>query len=68
MKNIFSLLDERKLWNIILEKKQRWLWHILRGENLVIEVIEGWLEGKRVNLRIMMQEYIKADETCEKIH
>ena len=37
--------EKRKLLNTILERKKRWLGHILRGESLVKEVIEGgWKE------------------------
>ena len=39
--------EKRKLLNTILERKKRWLEHILRGESLVKEVIEGRMEGKR---------------------
>ena len=61
--------EKRKLLNIILERKKRWLGHILRGESLVKEVIEGRMEGKRGRgkPRIMMLDDIKADETYEKI-
>ena len=39
--------EKRKLFNNILERKKSWLGHILRGESLVKEVIEGRMEGKR---------------------
>ena len=49
-----SVLDQvnekKKLLNTILESKKQWLGHILRGQSLVKEVIEGGMEGK---LRIM---------------
>ena len=69
MTNEYVLVNEkRKLLNTILERKKRWLGHILRGESLV-KVIEGWMEGKRGRgkPRIMMIYDIKADETNEKI-
>ena len=61
--------EKRKLLNTILERKKRWLGHILRGESLVKEVIEGRMEGKRGRGKpsIMMLDDIKADETYEKI-
>ena len=61
--------EKRKLLNTILERKKRWLGHILRAESLVKEVIEGRMEGKRgrVKPRIMMLDDIKADETYAKI-
>ena len=61
--------EKRKRLNTILESKKRWLGHILKGESLVKEVIEGRIEGKRGRgkPRIMMLNDIKADETYEKI-
>ena len=61
--------EKRKLLNTILERKKRWLGHILRGESLVKEVIEGRMEGKRERgkPRIKMLDNTKADETHEKI-
>ena len=49
----------------MLERKKRWLGHILRGESLVKKVIEGRMEVKRGRgkPRIMMLDDIKADET-----
>ena len=49
--------------------KERWLGHILRGEILVKEVIEGRTEEKRRRGKpcIMMLDDIKADESYEKI-
>ena len=38
---------KRKLLNIILETKKRWLGRILRRQSLVKEDIEGRVEGKR---------------------
>ena len=61
--------EKRKLLDAILERKKRWLGHILRGESHVKEVIEGRMEGKRGRgkQRNMMIDNIKADETYEKI-
>ena len=39
--------EKRKLLNTILERKKRWNGHILKGESLVKEFIEGRMEGKR---------------------
>ena len=38
--------EKRKLLNTILESRKRWVGHILRGDSLVKEVIEGRMEGK----------------------
>ena len=44
---VLGLVNEkRKLLNTVLEKKKRWLGQILKGESLVKEVIEGWMERK----------------------
>ena len=61
--------EKRKLLNTILERKKRWLGHILRGESLVKEVIEGRMEGKRGRgkPRIMMLDDIKAGKLYVKI-
>ena len=44
------VLDQVKekinILNTVLERKTRWLGHILRGESLVNEVIEGRMEGR----------------------
>ena len=55
---------ERTILNSILERKKRWLGHILRGESLVKDVIEGRLEGKRGRgkPRIMMLDVSKLDQ------
>ena len=45
--------------------KNRWLGHILRGEGLVKEVIEGRMERKREKPHIMILDDIKADEPYE---
>ena len=66
---LYIVKERRKLLNIVLERKKRWLRHILRGESLVKEVTVGRMEGKkgRGKPRIMLLDDIKADETYEKI-
>lgn len=39
--------EGRQLLNVIRNRKKNWIGHILRGEGLVREVIEGRMEGKR---------------------
>ena len=36
-----QIYEKRKLLNTLLERKKRWLGHMLRGESLFKEVIEG---------------------------
>ena len=38
---------DRQLINVLRNRKKRWIGHILRGEGLLKEVIEGRMEGKR---------------------
>ena len=35
----------------MLERKKKWVGHVLRGEGLLKEVIEGRMEGKRPRAR-----------------
>ena len=52
-KYVLNLIKEKiRLLNCESEWKKRWLGHILRGESLVKEVIEGWMkEERRVSCR-----------------
>ena len=59
--------EKRKLLSTVLERKKRWLGHILRGESLVKRVIEGRMEGKRGKPRIMLLNDIKTSNTFELI-
>ena len=58
--------EKRRLLKSLLERKKRWLGHILRGESLVKELIEGWIVRKRGKPLNMMLDDIKSDES-EKI-
>ena len=42
---------QRKLLNILRNRKKSWIGHILRGNGLLKEVIEGRMEGKRARGR-----------------
>jgi len=39
--------EKRSLKDLIWRRKKNWIGHILRGENLLREVIEGRMIGKR---------------------
>ena len=39
--------EERQLLNLIRNRKKNWIGHILRGDGIVKEVIEGRMEGKQ---------------------
>ena len=53
--------EERRLVDVIVERKKRWIGHVLRGDGLLREVIEGRMEGKRPRgrPRIGMLEELK---------
>ena len=61
--------EKSKLLNTVLKRKKRCLGHILRGESIFKEVIEGRMEGKirRGKPRIMLLDDIKTNETYEMI-
>jgi hypothetical protein len=43
--------EKRKLVEVIVQRKKRWIGHILRGDGLMKEVMEGKMEGKRARGR-----------------
>jgi len=43
--------EERQIMNLIRSRKRNWMGHILRGESLMKEVVEGRMEGKRTRGR-----------------
>ena len=52
----------RKLWETILERKKNWIGHVLRGDGLMLEVIEARMEGKRGRGRPrkgMLQDFLE---------
>src|SRR6218665_970232 len=55
--------EKRSLMDLIWRRKNNWIDHILRGESLLKEVIEGWMIGKRPRGRKqlgMLNEFLKA--------
>lgn len=61
--------ERRKILEMIMERKKKWLGHILRGESLVRDVLEGRLEGSRGRgrPRIMMLDDITGHRTYAEI-
>ena len=60
--NVLEMVgDTRKLVHVILERKKNWIGHVLRGDGLLKEVMEGRLEAKRPkgSSRIGMLEELK---------
>jgi len=54
--------EKRSLMDLIWRRKNNWIGHILRGESLLKEVIEGWMIGKRPRGRKqlgMLNEFLK---------
>jgi hypothetical protein len=39
--------EQRSIIKTIMNRKKNWIGHVLRGDNLLKEVIEGRLDGKR---------------------
>ena len=64
-----SVEEERSLVDTILRRKKNWIGHILRGEGLLRNVIEGRMEGKRPRgrRRIMMLDEFTKGTTFEKM-
>ena len=45
---VLQMVEEsRRLLQTILERKKNWIGHVLRGEGLMLEVMEGRMEGRR---------------------
>ena len=60
--NVLEMVGEtRKLVDVILERKKNWIGHVLRGDGLLKEVMEGRMEGRRPKgrPRIGMLEELK---------
>jgi len=55
--------EKRKLIDTVVKRKKNWIGHILRGNKLLKEVIEGRIEGKRPRRRprIGMLEELKEE-------
>jgi len=53
--------EDRKLVNTIITRKRKWIGHILRGEGLMKDDLEGRMEGRmpRGSKRIGMLEELK---------
>ena len=39
--------EERSLWKKVVQRKKNWIGHIVRGEGLMNQVMEGRMETKR---------------------
>ena len=53
--------EKRRLVNMVVERKKRWIGHMLRGDRVMREVLEGRMIGKRPRgkPRIGMLEELK---------
>ena len=66
--DVLNLVGEkRKILKVILARKKRWIGHILRGEGLVKDVMEGRTFGKkgRGRPRIMLLDDLKKDDSYQ---
>src|SRR5215469_7050177 len=43
--------ESRSLVNTVIGRKRNWIGHVLRGDGLLLEVMEGRMEGKRTRGR-----------------
>ena len=62
--DVLIMVDEkRELLNRITKTKKRWIGHIVRGDGLLKEVIEGRIDGRRPSgrKRIGMLSELKED-------
>src|SRR6218665_2553172 len=60
--------EERSLVDVIWRRKKNWIGHILRGESLLREVMEGRMIGKRLRGRKyldMLKEFMKESSYAE---
>src|SRR6218665_935966 len=58
--------EERSLIDVIWRRKKNWIGHILRGESLLREVIEGRMIGKRGRKQLgMLNEFLKESSCAE---
>ena len=55
--------ERRLLMRTIINRKKNWIRHILRGESLLKEVMEGRLMGRRGRRRIGMLDSLQEDGT-----
>src|SRR6218665_759978 len=63
-----TVQEERCLMEVIWRRKKNWVGHILRGESLLREVIEGQMIGKRPRGRKrlgMLNEFLKESSYAE---
>ena len=64
IKNVEALKrvgERRLLMRKIINRKKNWIRHILRGESLLKEVMEGRLMGRRGRRRIGMLDSLQED-------
>ena len=61
---VLSIVGERRqLVDIIVKRKKNWMGHVLRGDGMLREVMEGKMEGKRPRgrpRRGMLQELMET--------
>jgi hypothetical protein len=57
--------EGQKLVDMIVQRKKNWIGHVLRGDGLLREVIEGKMEGRKPREwpRMGMLEELKEDSS-----
>ena len=64
----------RKLLETMLKRKKNWIGHVMRGNGLMLEVVEGRMEGKRDRGRkrvgmlkdLMEDSYVKLKKKADR--
>ena len=47
--------EDRQIMKIIQQRQDHWIWHILRHESLLLDIIEGRMKGRRTRGRRRLQ-------------
>ena len=68
MKRYYNWYKKKKPMDVIWRSKKIWIGHILRGESMLKEVIDGWMIEKRPRGRKrlgMLNEFLKEASCAE---
>ena len=67
---VLKMVGERQeMVDVIIQRKKNWIGHVVRGEGLLREVIEGKMDGKRSRgrPRIGMLEELKEGKSYQQL-
>ncbi|KAI5731138.1 hypothetical protein M8J77_005274 [Diaphorina citri] len=63
--------EKRQIWNILEQRRHKWIGHIYRHNNFVVNIIEGRREGRqgrgrpRMSFMEQIMEYAGTDSYSE---